>query len=446
MASFLREARDGLRHLMIARDNMVAAWPKSYYRREIIVEKLLGRRLVIVNLPAGVQQVMVSHADRYPKSPSNDQALRTLLGQGLFVSEGPLWLRQRRAVTPSMHTSRLPGYARTIVEVGEEMLARWRARPTGFEVDVTEDFTLLTAEIISRIMFGFRLGEKVHELFGAFAAYQASHGRVHMAELLGLPHWLPRPSRLRGRRAVARFDRVIMEIIAAGRARQVTDFEEFLALLINFRDEQGRPMDPSLVRDEVASIFLAGHETTAITLGWACWLLEKHPDVEAQLVAEVRRVLGSRAPTIEDYPQLTYTRAVVEETLRLYPPVHVFSRRATADDEIAGVKVPRGTFVTISSWVLHRHKLWWEEPEKFDPERFLPPRAEKIERFAYIPFGAGPRICLGKHLGLMESVLLLAMIVRDWRPTLRPGHPVEPLGRMTLRPRHGLPMRIEPRP
>ncbi|MBL9199924.1 MAG: cytochrome P450 [Opitutaceae bacterium] len=446
MASLLRDARDALRHLMIARDNMVAAWPKSYYRREMIVEKLLGRRLVIVNLPAGVQHVLVSHADRYPKSPSNDQALRTLLGQGLFVSEGPLWLRQRRAVTPAVHTGRLPGYAAAIVQAGEEMLARWRARPAGFEVDVTEDFTLLTAEIISRIMFGFRLGEKVHELFDAFAAYQASHGRVHMAELLGLPNWLPRPSRLRGRRAVARFDRVIMEIIAAGRARNVTDFEEFLALLINFRDEQGRPMDPSLVRDEVASIFLAGHETTAITLGWASWLLETHPAVEERLVAEVRHVLGSRAPTIEDYPRLTYTRAVVEETLRLYPPVHVFSRRATADDEIAGVKIPRGTFVTISSWVLHRHKLWWEAPEKFDPERFLPPRAEKNERFAYIPFGAGPRICLGKHLGLMEAVLLLAMIVRDWRLTLRPGHPVEPLGRMTLRPRLGLPMRIAPRP
>lgn len=309
-----------------------------------------------------------------------------------------------------------------------------------------EEFTLLTSEIISRIMFGYPLGDKVHELFAAFALYQASQGRMHVAELLGLPRWLPRPGWLRGHRAVARFDRVMAEIIVAGRARGVTDFEEFLALLLNFRDEHGKPMDPTLVRDEVASIFLAGHETTAITLGWACWLLERHPVVEARLVEETRRVLGSRLPTAADYPALIYTRAVVEETLRLYPPVHVFSRQAIADDEIAGKRIPRGSFVTISSWVLHRHKLYWENPDQFDPERFVPPRADKIERYAYLPFGAGPRVCLGKHLGLLEAVLLLAMIIRHWEPRLRPGHPVEPLGRMTLRPRHGLPMRITRRP
>jgi len=389
---------------------------------------------------------MVGRAERYRKSPSNDQTLRPLLGNGLFVSEGPLWLRQRRTVTPALHTSRLPGYAATIAEVGQAMLDGWRGRPAGFEVDVMEEFTLLTSEIISRIMFGYPLGDKVHELFAAFALYQQSHGRLHMAELLRLPAWIPRPGWLRGRRAVARFDRVILEIIEAGRKRNVTDFEEFLALLLSFRDEQGRPMDPTLVRDEVASIFLAGHETSAITLGWACWLLERHPAVEARVVEEARRVLGTRAPTLEDYPALIYTRAVLEETLRLYPPVHVYSRQAIADDEIAGTPIPKGTYVTISSWVLHRHKLYWENPDAFDPERFVPPRADKVERFAYLPFGAGPRVCLGKHLGLMEAVLLMAMIIRDWQPRLREGHPVEPLGRVTLRPRHGLPMRILPRP
>ena len=233
--------------------------------------------------------------------------------------------------------------------------------------------------------------------------------------------------------------------MAAGHARQRTDFEDFLDLLLNFRDDQGQPMSPTLARDEMASIFLAGHETTAINLSWASWLLERHPAVEERLVAEARRVLGSRSPTIEDYPQLVYTRAVIEETLRLYPPVHVFSRQAVADDEIAGTKIPRGSFITISSWVLHRHTLFWDNPNEFDPERFVPPRADKVERFAYIPFGAGPRICLGKNLGLMEAVLLLAMITRDWKLRLRENHPVEPLGRMTLRPRHGLPMRITPR-
>lgn len=446
MFSSLRKARDMIHHLRLARDNMIAAWPKSYYRRELISENILGHRMFVVNSPAGVQQVMVARAERYRKSPTNEQTLRPLLGNGLFVSEGELWHRQRRALSPALHTSRLPGYAAEIGAVCDAMTAGWTQRPAGFEVDVTEEFTLLTAEIISRIMFGFPLGEKVHELFGAFAQYQASHGRVHTAELLGLPGWLPRWSWFRGRRAVARFDRVLLEIMAAGRARQRRDFEDFLDLLVNFRDDQGQPMSPALMRDEMASIFLAGHETTAITLSWACWLLERHPAVETRLVEEARQVLGTRRPTIEDYPKLVYTRAVVEETLRLYPPVHVFSRQAIADDEIAGTKIPRGSFITISSWLLHRHTLFWENPDAFDPERFVPPRADKVDRFAYIPFGAGPRICLGKNLGLMEAVLLLAMLCRDWKFQLRENHPVEPLGRMTLRPRHGLPMRITRRP
>lgn len=442
MLSSLRNTRDLLRHLNQARDNMIAAWPKSYYRRELIVENIFGRRMFVVNSPAGVQQVMVARAERYRKSPTNEQSLRLLLGDGLFVSEGALWHRQRRTVTPAVHTSRLPGYATEIVNVCDAMTAEWGKRPAGFELDVTEEFTLLTGEIISRIMFGFPLAEKGHELFAALAEYQASHGRVHTAEMLGLPSWLPRWSGFRGRRAVKRFDRVLLEIMAAGRTRQRTDFEDFLDLLLNFRDDQGQPMSPTLARDEMASIFLAGHETTAITLSWSCWLLEQHPAVEARLVEETRRVLGSRQPTIEDYPRLIYTRAVVEETLRLYPPVHVFSRQAIVDDEIAGTKIPRGSFITISSWVLHRHTLFWENPNAFDPERFVPPRADKVDRFAYIPFGAGPRVCLGKNLGLMEAVLLLAMICRDWKLTLRKNHPVEPLGRLTLRPRQGLPMRI----
>ncbi len=446
MLSTLRKSRDMIRHLNQARDNIIKAWPKSYYRRELIVENMFGRRMFIVNSPAGVQQVMVARADRYRKSPSNEQALRPLLGNGLFVSEGELWHRQRRVVTPALHTSRLPSYAAEISTVCDTMTAEWAKRPAGFEVDVTEEFTLLTAEIISRIMFGFPLGEKVHELFAAFAEYQASHGRVHTAELIGLPSWLPRWSGFRGRRAVQRFDRVLLEIMAVARARQRTDFEDFLDLLLNFRDDQGKPMSPDLARDEMASIFLAGHETTAITLSWAFWLLEQHPAVEARLVEEARTVLGSRPATIEDYPRLIYTRAVVEETLRLYPPVHVFSRQAIEDDEIGGTKIPRGSFVTISSWVLHRHTLFWDNPNAFDPERFVPPRADKVERFAYIPFGAGPRICLGKNLGLMEAVLLLAMIARDWKLQLRENHPVEPLGRMTLRPRNGLPMRVTRRP
>lgn len=443
----LRDTWDIVRTLNRARNNMIAAWPKSYFRREFVHERYLGRSLFLVNDPAGVHWVMVINAKNYHKSPANTQTLKPLLGNGLFVSEGELWTRQRRTMNPALHTQRLEGYARTIVKTADEMLTEWAAHgPAGFEIDVTEPFTLVTAEIISRLMFNYPLGEQGVRLFQAFKEYQASHGRVHMAEFFGLPGWFPRPGRSRGRRAVEKFDSVLLEIIRTGRERgEPSEFEDLLQMLLSFRDENGQPMDAALVRDEVASIFLAGHETTAITLTWAFYLLERHPAVEAQLHREIAAVLGTRSPEFADLPKLQWARAIIEETLRLYPPVHVFSRQALADDTVCGQPVPAGSLVTISSWVLHRHQKYWEEPDAFKPERFLPAQAHFVNRSAYLPFGLGPRVCLGKHLGLMEATLLLTMVAQRFTLRIRPGHAADPLGRMTLRPAHGMPMRIVPR-
>lgn len=434
-----------VKSLWLARKNMLAAWPKSYYRRELIVENCFGRRLFIVNNPAAVLWVMVTNSKNYRKSPANSQTLKPLLGNGLFVSEGELWTRQRHVANPSTATQRLGGYARTIVKTGQEMLEDWKSRGPSFEADVTEPFTLVAAEIISRIMFNYPLGEKGLVLFQAFKDYQASHGRVHVMEFLSLPAWLPRPGRRKGRRAVEKFDSVLLEIIRTGRERGPQEIDDLLQMLISFRDDEGNPMDPALVRDEVASIFLAGHETTALTLTWAFYLLDRHPDAETRLHEELERVLGGRAPAFEDVGNLVFTRAIIEETLRLYPPVHVFSRQAVGADEIGGQRVPPGSFILISSWLLHRHKLYWENPEAFNPDRFLAANAQKIERYAYIPFGAGPRICLGKHLGLLEAVLMLAMVAQSFRMRVREGYRAEPVARMTLRPSEGMPMRIERR-
>lgn len=444
----IRATWETLRTLYRARDNVVAAWPKSFYRRDWIRERVLGRTLFIANSPATVQHVMVTRAGNYRKSLANTQTLKPLLGNGLFVSEGELWARQRRILNPAVHTQRLEGYAAQIVACAEVFADAWARRPDGEVEDVTGAFTQLTAEIIARLMFNFPLGDRAPGLYAAFLDYQATHGRMHFAEFLGLPSWLPRPSRWRGDRAVRAFDTVIEDIIRAGRARPegVGEFEDLLRLLLEYRDEEGRPMPPALVRDEVASMFLAGHETTAITLTWAFWLLERHPEVEAELHAELAAVLGGRAPTFADVPRLEFTRAVVEETLRLYPPVHVFSRQANAPDVIEGVALEKDAFVVISAWVLHRHTVHWREPERFQPARFLARNAADLPRGAYIPFGAGPRACLGRHLGLLESVLLLALLAQRFRLRLSPpGHPVEPVGRMTLRPRCGMPMAVHRR-
>lgn len=445
MLSFFRDARDHLRTLALARDNMVAAWPKSFYRREFIAENILGRTLFVVNSPAGVQRVFVTNAANYRKSPTNTATLKPLLGQGLFVSEGELWTRQRKVMSPATGSNRLAPYAEVIRECGEETLRDWQQRAAPFTVDVNEPFTLMTAEIISRIMFGYRLGADGWQLYEAFKEYQASAGRVHIAEMLGFPAWMPRPGMFAGRRAVAKFDTVLYKIISAARARGQPERDDLLKMLLTYRDEQGRPMAPNLVRDEVASIFLAGHETTAITLAWAFYLIDQHRDVEARLHDELARVLGGRTPGIDDMEQLPYCRAVIDETLRLFPPVHVFSRQALGEDEVCGHRIPKNSFIIVSSWLLHRHKLWWEQPEEFKPERFLPEHAAKINRFAYIPFGTGPRVCLGKHLGLLEATMLFAMVAQRFQLRLKPGHKVEPLGRMTLRPRWEMPMIVTAR-
>ncbi len=240
------------------------------------------------------------------------------------------------------------------------------------------------------------------------------------------------------------FDGVILSVIKE-RAEFEGSHDDLLEMLLEFQDEKGEPMTDELLRNEVASIYLAGHETTAITLTWAFYLLGKHPDIKERLWEELERTLAGRAPSFEDVPQLVFTRALVDETLRMYPPVHVFSRQALGEDELSGTHVPKGSFMTISSWLLHRHKKLWDEPERFDPDRFMPERSSQVRPFSYIPFGAGPRICMGKHFGIMEAVLLLALFAQRFDLELKPGHQVVPLGRMTLRPREGMPMIIRSR-
>lgn len=435
-----------LKRLRRMRDNAIAAWPNLCYKRELIAFRVLRTSLFIINHPPSIQRVMATNGKNYVKSPMNTQALKPLLGDGLFVSEGELWTRQRRLMAPSTHSNRLAAYAQTVIEEGRTAIEAWHRLPPNKDLDTTETFTLLTAEIISRIMFGFRLGdERVRQLFEAFKDYQASHGRAHILEIFGVPTSFPRWSMRRGKKAIQRFDEVLLEILEYGKRSCGEVPENLLDILLNYRDEQGLPMAPNLVRDEMASIFLAGHETTAITLSWAFYLLERNPECEKRLHEELEEVIKGATPTFEDLPKLVYARAVIDETLRLYPPVHVFSRQAIAEDEIMGKKVPAQSMMVISSWLLHRHELLWDKPNAFRPDRFMPDAAKKIHPFAYIPFGAGARVCLGKHLGIMEAVLLLAMTAQKFKLRLRTGHPVEPLGRMTLRALNGIPMRFEPR-
>lgn len=435
-----------IRNLFGARNNLLVAWPPSYFKKTFVTVRLLGRNLYVVNSPQGVQHVMLTNSKNYTKSPTNTSALKPLLGDGLFVSEGALWTRQRKLAQPALHNKRIRGYAETMIKKGQKMLERWEAAGAGAELEMGAEMASVSAEIITQTMFGDDLGNRVETIFEAFQEYQEAQGRVHVSEMLfGLPQWFPRLSVWRGRRAVNKMDSVIYAIIE--KRKESGEFRDDLLdmLLGAMIGEAQEPLPIRLIRDEVASIFLAGHETTAITLSWAFYLLEQHPEVEERLLSELSDVLGGRDPGYEDFPKLVYTRAVIEETMRLYPPVHAFSRINAEPDEIDGNPIPKKSFVVISTWLLHRHKKYWEAPNAFRPERFLPENADKITKHTYIPFGAGPRICLGKNFGIMESVLLLALVVQRYRLRLRVGHPVEPVGRLTLRPKAGLPMTLEPR-
>ena len=269
--------------------------------------------------------------------------------------------------------------------------------------------------------------------------------RPTLLDLIPLPRWVPRRPLRRARDIFSAFDRKIEGMIADRRASGAAR-QDLLARLLAARDEEtGASLSAKEIRDEVITVFMAGHETTSLALTWAFYLLSQHPQVEAKLVEELGAVLKGRSAQAEDVPKLRYTRMVIDEALRLYPPAHTLAREAIAADELAGHRIPAGATVYIVPWLLHRHRRWWDQPERFDPERFQPERSNERPRFVYMPFGAGPRICVGAAFAVTEAVLLLATIAQRYRLRLKPGHKVEPRGLITLRPRDGVAMLLERR-
>jgi cytochrome P450 len=300
--------------------------------------------------------------------------------------------------------------------------------------------------IISRTMFSSDSDDIVDIVEKGVERYQAEV-RPGLADLLELPVWLSRlGSGHHPERIFTEFDRAIDRLLAARERDPASQPKDLLARLIAARDEvTGGGMSAEEVRNQVVTIFMAGHETTALALTWTWYLLSQHPAVEAKLHAELEAVLGGRTPRHEQLGQLPYTRMVIEEAMRLYPPAHTLSRTARGEDEVLGRRIPKGAQIMIVPWLLHRNPRLWQDPERFDPERFAPDRAASRHRFAYIPFGAGPRICIGAAFAMAEAMLILATVAQRYRLRLKPGFPVEPQGLITLRPRHGMQMIPEQR-
>jgi cytochrome P450 len=353
-------------------------------------------------------------------------------------------------MAPSFDPRSVAAYAPVMTAVTEELLARWDALPEPRETDVAAAMMHATLHIISRAMFSSDSDEIVDAVESGVNRYQNTV-RPSLLDLLHIPLWLtrmiaPQPTKGLFDEFDQKVDRLLAERGRKSDAEPKDEPNDLLARLLAARDgEGGGAMTAQEVRDQVVTIFMAGHETTSQALSWTWYLLAQHPGVERKLHDELAAVLGGRPPRYDDIGQLRYARMVIEESMRLYPPAHTIGRQPIAADEVLDRRIPAGAEVLIMPWLLHRKPSLWEDPERFEPERFEPERAAARPRFAYIPFGAGPRICIGAGFALTEAVLILATIAQRYRLRLKPGHPVEPQGLITLRPRYGLQMFLERR-
>ncbi len=397
---------------------------------------------VLLAHPDHIRHVLHDNHRNYDKSNVDYAMLRRLLGNGLLTSDGALWRRQRRLMAPMFHRQRVAGFCKLMVDSTLEMLERWEAlAQSGEAFDATAEMARLTLAIVARALFTAEVSEDAETIGSALTEVNRQLGEFHLLDMFWM---IPTLRKRRFRNAVHALDRVVDKIIDQ-RRRSTRPNQDLLSMLLEAVDEEtSQAMTPRQVRDEVLTLLLAGHETTANALVWTWYLLSQNPEAADKLHHEVTRVLGERAPGGLDLPQLPYTRMVVEESMRLYPPAWAVSRNAVDEDEIGGYRVPRRTNVIICGFVTHRHSTFWEEPERFDPERFSPERSEGRPSFAYLPFGGGPRICIGNSFAMTEVQLILATVAQRYRLRLVPGLPVELHPLITLRPRYGMRMTLHP--
>ncbi len=423
------------------RDSAIDSFAQEAYELDILERKVFGRRLFVINDLAAIKRVLIDNAANYKKTEITRRILEPGLGKGLITSEGETWRQHRRAMSPAFDHRSIAAYTPIMTGAAEELLALWGKVPAGTGVDVSTAMMEVTLNIISRTMFSSDSDDIVTIMGRSAGRYQAEM-RPNIMDMLGWPRFLADlPRSGVARRTLGEFDRVIDRLIDE-RTRDPGNYpRDLLARLIAARDEQtGGGMSAQEVRDHIITIFLAGHETTAMAMTWTWFLLSQHPHEESRLHAELDSVLGGRAPTHEDLSNLTYTRMVVEESMRLYPPVHTIAREAINDDTLVGRRIPKGSAIMIAPWLLHRHVKHWDNPGRFDPERFSPEASAARARFSYLPFGGGKRICIGAAFALTEAIVLLATLAQRYRLRVVPGHPVEPQGLITLRARYGMRM------
>ena len=411
---------------------------------DVVRMKFGPYRYFLMNDVDAVRHVLVDNAKNYTKSRNYD-GLRLILGEGLVTSEGEFWRRQRRLAQPAFHRERLAGFASTMADDTKTMLGRWATLPAK-PIDLHAEMMALTLRIVARTLFSTVVGTEATKI-GEALEVVLHYANDYAEAVVKPPQWLPTLARRRFNRSVQTLDDLVFRIIDERRksksAQTSHSPHDLLAMLMEAMDDTTHTgMTDRQLRDEVMTLVMAGHETTAKALTWTFYLLSKDPEIERRLYAEVSRVLGDRIPTIDDLPKLKYTSMVIQESMRLFPPVWAFERQAIEDDVVAGYAVPARTIIAISPYALHRSPKHWENPEGFDPDRFAPELADSRPKYAYMPFGGGARQCIGNGFAMMEAQIILAMVVQRHRLELVPGKPIETDPVITLRPKHGMPMTL----
>jgi cytochrome P450 len=395
----------------------------------------------LVNHPDGVRHVLQENHRNYSKDMYAYQIFKPLLGRGLVTNDGEGWLHQRRLIQPAFRRKHLDAFGALMTHATVEMLDCWQeTAPRDQTLDIAAEMSHLALRIAGQALFNVDLSGETH-----IVGQSVTKVNKLLSDYMYVPFppiGIPTPRNRRLQVASRALDQVVHGIITA-RRQQHTDMGDLLSMLLLARDaDTGQGMNNLQVRDEVITLLIAGHETVSTALTWTWYLLSRHPEVEHRLYTELDEVLGGHIPTADHLARLPYTRMVLEEALRLYPPAWIFGRKAIADDEMGGYFIPANSMIVLSPYLTHRHPAFWQDPETFDPERFTPERSADRPHYAYFPFGGGPRMCIGSNFALMEMQLGLATVAQRYKLRLIPGHPVEPEALLSLRPRHGLPMTL----
>ncbi len=437
-----RDAPLGLLASIVAlHDNPITTWTKAHFEEPIVIAPSVLGTVAVLADPAAIRRVFVENTANYRKDDLQKRIIGPALLDGLVEAEAEQWKTQRRLMAPLFTPRTVASFAPAMAVAAEDLVTRWLRLREGRLIDAQKDMAGVALEVLGRTLFSDGLGRGTEDFTAAISRNFETAWRVDPLDILDLPAWLPRLGKLRARSS-QKFMAQAVEDLVARRKRLISRGEaphDLLTLLLEARDpETGEGLSNEEVSANVVTFIGAGHETTANALTWALFLVSQSPEWDERLAEEAARVLA--LPVEVQAEQLVETRAVLEEAMRLYPPVASMSRQAEGPDDLCGRRIRKDTLVIVPQWVLHRHRRLWTEPDVFDPSRFLPGARERIDRFAYLPFGVGPRICIGAAFALQEAAIVLANILLRFRLELKPGHEVRPVQHLTLRPKGGLPM------